>query len=423
MRGTVFDSLRSYAPLKGATVVINELPLYATTDGRGRFEFDIPVPNGNYTITFLHPTLDSLLMSAEVLPFSVSSATTVNTRLSIPSASTLVAKICRGRAEPSTGVLIGRVRDVDDSSAIVGARVTTDWLELQFEKDGRLSRRPQRVSTLTGPGGTYVLCGAPIDIAVDVTASRDSATTGPVEPFRERPQVARRDFALAPRAAAGATLTVTVHTASGGFAKDALVGVLGTELTGHTNDQGRLVIANVPPGTQSVEVRQIGTRPVTQIVDLPSGRATSLDVKLDQFVTALPTVAVTGRSRTGVDKNGFDERARRGLGHYIGSEELAKHPASDLVDIVARSPGVIRQWGPKGAFLAMRSNWGGPCIPAYIVDGLPWMAVSGGNSAREISDYIRPEDIKSIEVYSGIGKIPSIFDRANGCGAVVIWTK
>ena len=57
--GTVFDSLRTRAPLAGATVVLVERSRYATADARGRFRFD-SVPDGHYTIGFMHPVLDSL---------------------------------------------------------------------------------------------------------------------------------------------------------------------------------------------------------------------------------------------------------------------------------------------------------------------------------------------------------------------------
>ncbi len=75
--GTVFDSLRTRAPLAGANVVIVELSRYAAADARGRFRFDA-VPAGRYGVTFLHPSLDSLDMAAEVVPLVVPERGTVS---------------------------------------------------------------------------------------------------------------------------------------------------------------------------------------------------------------------------------------------------------------------------------------------------------------------------------------------------------
>jgi len=68
--GVVYDSLFAKAPMKGATVVIPELSRYAPSDDRGRFRFDT-VPAGHYTMTFLHSSLDSMDVAAEILPLAV----------------------------------------------------------------------------------------------------------------------------------------------------------------------------------------------------------------------------------------------------------------------------------------------------------------------------------------------------------------
>src|ERR1035437_4852695 len=57
--GTVFDSLITHAPLANATVVLVERSKYVATDAHGRFRID-SVPDGRYTLSFIHPVLDSL---------------------------------------------------------------------------------------------------------------------------------------------------------------------------------------------------------------------------------------------------------------------------------------------------------------------------------------------------------------------------
>ncbi len=75
--GTVFDSLRTRAPLAIATVVLVLHSRYVTTDARGRFRID-SVADGRYTIGVVHPVLDSLDLQLPVVPVAVSAGRRVS---------------------------------------------------------------------------------------------------------------------------------------------------------------------------------------------------------------------------------------------------------------------------------------------------------------------------------------------------------
>jgi hypothetical protein len=57
------------------------------------------------------------------------------------------------------------------------------------------------------------------------------------------------------------------------------------------------------------------------------------------------------------------------------------------------------------------------CAPAVWVDRTPWRI---GNPLTAIPG----ADLEAVEVYRGIGEIPSEFaGRGDRCGAVVVWTR
>jgi hypothetical protein len=425
--GMVFDSLRTMAPMKGATVVLVEVAAYATTDGRGRFEFQGPIPAGKYTISFLHPALDSLLVSAEILPVEVPAKGRADVRLSTPSPREFVRRVCRAAADSATGLIIGHVRDVDDSTALGAAIIRTRWSEFEFSPQG-VKRFLRESATKADAAGAYVLCGVPADLRMDVKATFDSLSTGAVPIFLDRLLVQRLDFAISRRAGGTATVAGGVRSPQGRAAGGALVGVFGTELSAIAGDDGRFAIAGVPLGTQVLEARLIGARPVTIAVDVPSGGTANTEIALDKAVTALPTVSILGKKPNRADRNGFSERRRAGMGFYMGEEELKKLGDSDLESVLARAPGLSSRWGRAGRYYTMRGNAGGPCVPMYNVDGMPWFAMDlgssgGSNALKDLSSFYRASDIRAIEVYRGLGSMPQQFDRGTGCGVVVIWTK
>ena len=58
------------------------------------------------------------------------------------------------------------------------------------------------------------------------------------------------------------------------------------------------------------------------------------------------------------------------------------------------------------------------CVPNLYVDGALMI-----DFWDEIQSFFMKNQIAGVEVYTAFGTIPSQFDRANGCGSVVVWTK
>ncbi|MBI3568556.1 MAG: carboxypeptidase regulatory-like domain-containing protein [Gemmatimonadetes bacterium] len=443
--GTVYDSLSAQSPLAGATVVLVERSKYATTDARGRFQFD-SVPNGHYTLGFMHPLLDALDLQAPVVPVDVG-GTRVNVRLSTPSAATAYSMMCPGAHEPATGVVIGRVRDVDDGSPVNGAAARTSWTEYTLV-GGRTQGHPVGVETHTKADGAYLLCGVPTDLALDVYADAGGFIAGPV-PLAAHDQLLRRvDLAVSrkdsaardivadasPRIAIGHRGTVTLRGAlkekGGGVVRGATLTVLGTRRTSRTDSTGAFWIDRVPAGTRTVEVRSIGASPVTFTFDLATGVVRDTTLTVDRQAQKLQAVAIKGQQNTSLmSLDGFDKRKQMGMGAFLTDEDIRKSTFADLNQVLASIRGMKVEYGTSGYPMPMlRGGAQGSCIPNFFLDGSPYAVDGpgpGGASFANLAGLVTPEAIKGIEVYNAVGTIPPQYDKTSstGCGSIVIWTR
>jgi hypothetical protein len=469
--GTVFDSLRAHAPLASATVVLIERDLYATTDATGRFRFD-GVPAGRYTLSFLHPVLDSLDLTAPVVPVQVTDKQELIVALASPSATTIGARLCPMVHDSTTGVVIGRLRDVDDRKAVSGATVSTEWTEYVMVAGGTRANR-LRASARTNPTGAFLLCGVPADVPLKIRAELGGMFAGPLPLLLGDRLIGRADLSMSRKDSAAlghrmadstsvvlgyrgsATLTGTIHSTDGHAVRDAVVDILGSPNSARTDANGAFKLAGVPAGTREVDVRAIGFEPLATAVDFPTGATRQATFALVRQVQTLATDTVRGRSRplSLMAVEGFDQRRQIGMGTFLVEADLAKHNYSNLTEVMNSIKGVHVEYGTNGQpMIYLRGNKEGNCIPTYFIDGTPFVLssaqpgggitasggrgsnrITGGSSGgpalsspfNDLSLMIQPNMIKGMEVYDTSAPIPAQYDRSSttGCGSVVIWTR
>jgi hypothetical protein len=461
--GTVYDSLSTHAPLANATVVLVERNKYATSDARGRFRID-SVPDGHYTLGLMHPVLDSLELTPPLVPVDVSGGREATVTLATPSPAVAYAHMCPAPRANNTGVIIGHVRDVDDASVLANATVSTLWTEFTVTSGKSEGHRVGAVAK-TNPEGVYLLCGAPTDVPLDVHTNAGGFFAGPI-PFVPDTRLIRRvDFAVSRRDSAAreglltdsskivtglpgsASLKGKLLGGDGRPVRDATVGILGTARAARTDANGAFRITNIPAGTHTIEVRAIGFLPATFAIDFAThaGRDTTLSISRQAQDLAEVTVKGTASSTAAVDNGGFDARRKQGLGRFVTPEDMARRPSTSLGDVLASVQGMRMQYGTSGYPLPMLKGItdigftgfrpGSYCIPNFFLDGARFLVDGdlrphGGTSDQpqhpfsDLSDSVRPEAIKGIEVYANPGTIPAQFDMmsSTGCGSIVIWT-
>jgi hypothetical protein len=445
--GTVYDSLVARREMRGATVTIVELNREATTDGGGRFRFD-SVPAGRYAVTFFHPTLDSLELSAPILVLEVPPAGTVNARLATPSPRTTYARLCPGEREAGTGVAVGRVRDVDTRRPLGGAVINAEWNEWLIGGGRATSRRIARAVAHAAPGGGYVLCGIPSDALVEVRVASGVQGAGPIPMTAGRGLLVRRDFAIsltdpaarvivrdsgrivradttAP-ATGTSTLSGTVRDPSGRLHPDALVGVVGTDASMRTSEVGRFRLTGIPAGTRAVELRALGLSPTTVIVELASGASLDTTFSMEKPVQVLSGVSIVAKGEP-ADRTGFAARRKEGFGTFLTAADIQRWQPQNVVDVLTLVPAVHRSWsggaGMAAEIITMRGGAQGQCTPNIFIDGVAF-EITDSHSMGDLNALVPPNSIKGVEVYPG-PVIPFLYDRTlqTGCGSLVIWTQ
>jgi len=210
----------------------------------------------------------------------------------------------------------------------------------------------------------------------------------------------------------------------------ARIRVVGATTVAVSGADGRFSFGDIPPGNQMLEVRRLGYVAFTQWVKIVPGATLNLQVKLDVVPVALKPVEVKGEAVLWPAMEGFEERRAHAGGHFFNRTEIAQMQPRLFTDVLRRVPGVQIQ-PSTGAFggnemVRMNRTVGvtglRPCPPLFYVNGMP-LKVENDIS---INQYVTPEDVIAIEVYSGSSQIPPEFlsNLLNSrCGVIVIWTR
>jgi hypothetical protein len=240
-----------------------------------------------------------------------------------------------------------------------------------------------------------------------------SDTTRPTGAVTTAPQQ------TAPRLRRGrARISGTVKTLGGTPISGARVSVTGAEGSALTNERGEFVLAGQPAGSQTVVVRKLGYDPAEFAVNLSPTRPMEVSVDLPEFVPVLSTVVVRAQMDVALDRIGFTQRKKVGLGRFMGLEDIERRGAQRVVDLLAEFP-MLRavSTGGSGRQITGRTRGMGTNCVTFYVDGAVWM----GDDAP--TDYMLPQEIGAIEAYSA-GSTPAEYTRGfHACETVVIWTK
>jgi hypothetical protein len=435
--GVVYDSLVNRRPLADAEVVIVASDRSTMSDARGRFRFD-SMAAGTVRLMFFHSVLDSLGVGAAPVTVTVPDSGNATATLTTPSTSTVLRAFCPGSNE-GAGMVVGRVRDVDDLSPLTDAEVAAAWSEWRLGKGG-VESLERRIVTRTDSSGAFRLCGVPVDIPVAAYALAAEHITGVLPLDLSARHFLVRDFSVSRRDTASrfrrdsagaivrladdsvanvvgsAGIAGVVRTPDNRPVANALATLLGSDRSARSDSAGRFRLSELPAGTQSLDVRALGFAPTSIEVDLPTNGVLDVKVTLNRHAQTLAAVKVVG-SGTIFDASGFETRRRTyAFGHYITSDEIRRRGVFDTHRLIPDT-------GPG----RLRSTFGvltlqGGCAPVVFIDGN--LVDPGTSEAFDAIDMIRPRDVRGMEIYGTADAAPFQFrDPRRRCGSVVIWTR
>jgi hypothetical protein len=230
--------------------------------------------------------------------------------------------------------------------------------------------------------------------------------------------------------ASGAVLGTVTSTEGGTPLAFARVSVVGTKTTTLSRVDGRFSLGPLAAGTSVLQIRLAGYSTVLTAVTVPERDTALVSITLEPAGVPLDPVEVTGQAAPRLPAlQGFEQRRAHAQGHFLNREEIVRMQVRRFTDILRRIPGVQLQHvsGPyeQGEAVRMSRTIGvmgaRPCPVLYYVNGSPF-PVAGD---IPIDQYIAPEEVAALEVYSGMSQIPSEFSSASHnarCGVIVIWT-
>jgi len=215
-------------------------------------------------------------------------------------------------------------------------------------------------------------------------------------------------------------VSISVHDSLGRSISGAELTVDGTTVRGVTDERGEVRFNAVRGGPATVHIRRLGFRPTALDIVVDQRVPVTSIVTLTSIPQRLATIVVRGGSNYTGRMAGFYQRRDLGIGHFVSRERLEHDNPSQLTDIFRRLPGVqITSTRFIRNAIRFRGN-GGSCWPLVWLDGAPLP------TAEFDLDFLSPQSIEGIEVYSGISQVPPQFMGARGlgsCGVIVVWSR
>jgi hypothetical protein len=316
------------------------------------------------------------------------------------------------------------VTDPETLQPVSGADVSIAWIQIEASKEFGVRRTPRVIRDSTNAQGEFSICGIPSSMQASLQARKGAAVTAeiPITLGNEDSELFARTLLLshADSGAKTGNATVTGRVVLEGAPTNAgsCVEVVGTDQVVMTNENGEFTIQHLPSGSHVLLARHLGFGAETVPVDLSSRAASKVTIKLPKYVAIIDPVVVTARRAASLDKVGFNQRQKTGMGYYLGPETIQQMHPNYLTDILRRVPSLRVSYSPTGDVVSSSRGVGGGCVQ-YFVDDMPWQSATPG----DINDFVNGNEVVGVEVYAGPGT-PAQYTRAmQDCTTVVLWTK
>ncbi|MSR36074.1 MAG: hypothetical protein EXR95_05435 [Gemmatimonadetes bacterium] len=190
---------------------------------------------------------------------------------------------------------------------------------------------------------------------------------------------------------------------------------------------GAFVLAAPVAAEYTVSVEHIGYARVSLgPVQIAMGQVSDLLLRMTMEVIPLNPINVeVDASVRKLERAGFYERRRLGLGNFFDRDDIEARQARSASDVLRRVAGL--HLVSQGYFTDVQARGVGSiggCRPAMYIDGA---LVSGPR--RSVTSFnledMQAQDLEAIEVYAGGSTVPPQYTAGGNsmCGVILFWTR
>jgi hypothetical protein len=224
-----------------------------------------------------------------------------------------------------------------------------------------------------------------------------------------------------------AGLVITVRGSDGFPLPNARITLDGAAAEPRTERDGRFQVGGLAAGSHVLDVSALGYRQTRMDVSLVAGEVSRVAVTLQVAPVTLEGLEVEAMDELPPPLRDFYRRRSRGTGTFFTRQQIEVMQPRVLTDVLRRVPGlqITSTAGPFGASQSAhmgRSAGSRSCAVQYYVNGIPFPVATDVG----INNFIQPDDVAAVEVYSGSARIPPQFNSSTAnarCGVVAIWTR
>ena len=187
-----------------------------------------------------------------------------------------------------------------------------------------------------------------------------------------------------------------------------------------TDTTGAFELRVLRAGSYHLLVSLIGYLPFrSEAIQVRARETVQVAVRISGQPIPVTPLLISARSRSSGRLAGFESRRTSlGTGHFITQKEIDRRPLASPSTLLLGVRGVhlrpADQSGHRNRVF-MQSAGIGECAANLFVDGIPFRG--------SIDDYVIPDWLGAVEVYSTAAMTPAEFRLENTCGTVLFWTK